>query len=337
MPARPRISHTAFIALALIVLFALALASLCIGDMRLTPAQILGGLLHRHDNVPSDSDSLTLATTVLWNMRLPRLIVAMLTGAALSASGLVMQAYFRNSLAAPGLLGVSAGGMTGAVIVIGAGLVTHSLLFLPAASIVGAFAATAAIIVLARRGAGTERLLLAGIALNAVLGALSSYVLSNLSLTFERNAQILFWLLGGLEDRTWEHAAIAAPIILFAALLWPLGRQMDLFSLGSDEAQSLGVDVRRLRRSLLVLSTILTALATAVAGTVGFVGLIVPHILRLMVGPEHKRLMPLSLIGGAAFVIACDLLGREMGGLRIGIVTSLIGGPFFLWLLRSQT
>jgi len=328
MPARSRISHPTLIALAVILLIVLAIASLCIGDMRLTPAQILNGLLHR--------DGSELASTVLWNMRLPRLIVAMLVGAALSASGLVMQAYFRNSLAAPGLLGVSAGGTTGAVIVIGAGLVTHSLLFLPAASIVGAFAATAAIIGLARRGAGTERLLLAGIALNAVLGALSSYVLSNATLTFERNAQILFWLLGGLEDRTWEHAAIAAPIVLFAALLWPLGRQMDLLSLGADEAQSLGVDVRRLRRSLIVLSTILTALATAVAGTVGFVGLIVPHILRLIVGPEHKRLMPLSLIGGAAFVVACDLLGREMGGLRIGIVTSLIGGPFFLWLLRKE-
>ena len=329
MPARSRISHPTLIALAVILLIVLAIASLCIGDMRLTPAQILNGLLHR--------DGSELASTVLWNMRLPRLIVAMLVGAALSASGLVMQAYFRNSLAAPGLLGVSAGGTTGAVIVIGAGLVTHSLLFLPAASIVGAFAATAAIIGLARRGAGTERLLLAGIALNAVLGALSSYVLSNATLTYERNAQILFWLLGGLEDRTWEHAAIAAPIVFFAALLWPLGRQMDLLSLGADEAQSLGVDVRRLRRSLIVLSTILTALATAVAGTVGFVGLIVPHILRLIVGPEHKRLMPLSLIGGAAFVVACDLLGREMGGLRIGIVTSLIGGPFFLWLLRRET
>jgi len=329
MPARTRISHPALLALATLILLALALASLATGDMPLTPAQILHALLH-----PTDT---TLATTILWNMRLPRLIVAILAGAALSASGLVMQAYFRNSLAAPGLLGVSAGGTAGAVIAIGAGLVTHTLLFLPAASIAGAFAATAAIIALARRGAGTERLLLAGIALNAVLGALSSYVLSNATLTYERNAQILFWLLGGLEDRTWEHAAIAAPIALFAALLTPLGRQMDLLSLGSDEAQSLGVDVPRLRRSLIILSTILTALATAVAGTIGFVGLIVPHILRLIVGPEHRRLMPLSLIGGAAFVVACDLLGREMGNLRIGIVTSLIGGPFFLWLLRRET
>jgi len=119
-------------------------------------------------------------------------------------------------------------------------------------------------------------------------------------------------------------------------LLWPLGRPMDLLSLGAREAQSLGVDVKRLRRSMIGLSTVLTALATAVAGTVGFVGLIVPHLLRLIVGPEHKRLVPLTLIGGAAFVLACDLIGRSAGGLRVGIVTSLIGGPFFLWLLRRQ-
>lgn len=190
--------------------------------------------------------------------------------------------------------------------------------------------------ILARRGAGTERLLLAGVALNALLGAVTSYVLTNFTLTYERNAQILFWLLGGLEDRTWSHVAIAAPIVLAAALLWPLARSMDLLSLGAPEAQSLGVNVRSLHRRLLVLSTVMTALATAVAGTVGFVGLIVPHLLRLIVGPEHRRLVPLSLIGGAAFMLACDLLGRAAGGLRVGIVTSLVGGPFFLWLLRRQ-
>jgi iron complex transport system permease protein len=163
-----------------------------------------------------------------------------------------------------------------------------------------------------------------------------SYVLSNFTITYERNAQIIFWLLGGLEDRTWEHAAMAVAVLPCAAWLWPLGRPMDLLSLGAPEAQSLGVDVRALRRKLLVLSTVMTALATAVAGMVGFVGLVVPHGLRLLVGPEHRRLVPLSLVGGAAFVLACDLLGRAAGGLRLGIVTALVGGPYFLWLLRRQ-
>lgn len=317
------------LALPLLVLLLglLALLSLAVGEVRLGPSELLAGLLRRDE----------FATTILWQIRLPRLGVAMLVGAALAASGLVMQAYFRNSLASPGLLGVSSGGAAGAVIAIGAGWAGASFLFVPLAAIAGALVATGAVVVLARQGAGTERLLLAGIALNALLGAVTSYVLSQATLTYERNAKILFWLLGGLEDRTWEHVAMAAPILLGAALLWPLGRPMDLLSLGWSEAQSLGVDVTRLRRRLLGLSTLLTALATAVAGTVGFVGLVVPHILRLLVGPEHRRLVPLALVGGAVFVIACDLTARAAGGLRLGIVTALIGGPFFLWLLRRQT
>ncbi len=303
------------------VLIVLALGS---GDLALTPSQVVAGLFKQDE----------LASTVVWQIRLPRVLVAVLVGAALAGSGLVMQAYFRNSLASPGLLGVSAGGAAGAVVAIACGLASVSLWFLPAAAMVGAFAATFAVIGLARGGASTERLLLAGVALNALLGAVTSYVLSHHTITFERNAQVLFWLLGGLEDRTWEHVWMAAPVVVFSMLLWPLGRPMDLLSLGEREAQSLGVDVGSLRRKLLVFSTILTALATAVAGTVGFVGLIVPHVLRLLVGPEHRRLVPLSIVTGAAFVLACDLIGKSLGGLRVGIVTSLIGGPFFIWLLR---
>lgn len=320
MPS-PRVARAA-LPVAIGLLAMLIVAALAVGDLPLSPARIWAGLWHRDE----------LAATILWTIRIPRLLVGIAIGAALSASGLVMQAYFRNSLASPGLLGVSAGGSAGAVVAIGLGWAT--MLVLPLCAIVGACAATGAVIVLARRGASTERLLLAGVALNALLGAVTSYVLTNFTLTYERNAQIIFWLLGGLEDRSWEHVAIAAPVVVTAALLWPLGRSMDLLSLGVAEAQSLGVDVRVLRRKLLGLSTVMTALATAVAGTVGFVGLIVPHVFRLLVGPEHRRLVPLSLIGGAAFVLACDLIGRAAGGLRVGIVTSLIGGPFFLWLLR---
>src|SRR5574344_280211 len=250
---------------ALTALLILALISLSVGDLRLGLGQIWDGLCFNDE----------LAATVLWKIRLPRLLVAMLIGAALSASGLVLQAYFRNSLASPGLLGVSSGAVAGAVVVIGAGLAGYSLMVVPTASVVGALVATGAVVLLARRGASTERLLLAGVALNALLGAVTSYVLSSFTLTYERNAQIMFWLLGGLEDRTWEHVAMASPIVLAAALLWPLGRPMDLLSLGEREAQSLGVDVRRLRRWMLALATLLTALATSVTGTVGFVGLIV--------------------------------------------------------------
>ena len=312
--------------LCILVLLVLVTVSLVIGDMPLTLTQVWQGLWRQDE----------LASTVVWQMRMPRLLCALLVGASLSSGGLVMQAYFRNSLASPGLLGVSSGGAAGAVIAIALGWSTLSIWTLPLAAIVGSTGALVAVIGLARSGASTERLLLAGVALNALLGAVTSYVLSMHTSIYERNSQILFWLLGGLEDRGWEHVLMASPIVIAAALLWPLGRQMDLLSLGASEAQSLGVDVTRLRRSLLVLAAVLTAIATAVAGTVGFVGLVVPHALRLLLGPEHRRLVPVSIVGGAAFVLGCDLICRSMGGVKLGIITSLVGAPFFLWLLRRQ-
>jgi len=321
MSDQPNPRQAAALALAIAALCLLLVVSLMVGEAKLTPAQVVSGLLRQEE----------FASVVVWQLRLPRLIVGGLVGAALAAAGVVMQAYFRNSLASPGLLGVSSGGTAGAVVAIAIGATASSLWILPLASIAGASLATLAVIGLARRGASTERLLLAGVALNALLGAMTTYVLS----AYERNTQILFWLLGGIEDRTWEHVAMASPIVVVGALLWPLGRPLDLLALGPREAQSLGVDVRVLRRKLLVASTLLSALATAVAGTVGFVGLIVPHLLRLAIGPEHKRLVPVSLVAGATFVIGCDIAGRLAGDLRLGIVTSLIGGPFFLWMLRK--
>jgi iron complex transport system permease protein len=289
-----------------------------------------------------------IALTVVRDFRLPRALVGLAVGAALGASGAVMQAFFRNPLASPGLLGVSSGGALGAVAVlalgpvlstglgVGLGFAAASMWALPVASVIGAFGATGAVILLAQSGAGTERLLLSGVALNALLGAGTSFLLTTTSGHFEVNAQILFWLMGGLENRSWEHVWMGVPAILAACLmLLPLGRAMNLLSLGEQSAQSLGVDVRRLRWQLIVLSTVLTALATAVAGIVGFVGLVVPHVLRLIYGPDHRRLLPYSMLGGASFLLLCDLVTRTFPlGLRLGVVTSLIGGPFFLWLLR---
>ncbi|MBK7292715.1 MAG: iron ABC transporter permease [Holophagaceae bacterium] len=316
----------------LLALLALTfLASLAFGELRLSFAQVLGALTNGTDEV---------ARTVVRDFRLPRALVGLAVGAALGASGVVMQAFFRNPLASPGLLGVSSGGALGAVAVLATGplfgFAAATMWALPLASVVGAFAATGMVLMLAQRGAGTERLLLSGVALNALLGAGTSFLLTTTAGHFEVNAQILFWLMGGLESRSWEHVWMGVPAILAACLLLlPLGRAMDLLSLGEQSAQSLGVDVRRLRRQLIVLSTILTALATAVAGIVGFVGLVVPHILRLAFGPDHRRLLPYSMLGGATFLLACDLVTRTFPlGLRLGVVTALIGGPFFLWLLR---
>ena len=260
---KPRLAIPAL--LALLVLLVLAfLASLAFGELRLSFQQVLGAL--------TGGGGDDIARTVVRDFRLPRALVGLAVGAALGASGAVMQAFFRNPLASPGLLGVSSGGALGAVAVLalgpmlgtGLGFATASMWALPLASIIGAFGATGAVIMLARSGAGTERLLLSGVALNALLGAGTSFLLTTTVGHFEVNAQILFWLMGGLENRSWEHVWMGVPAILAACLLLlPLGRAMNLLSLGEQSAQCLGVDVRRLRRRLILLSTLLTALLHA--------------------------------------------------------------------------
>ncbi len=303
-------------------------ASIIWGEVSLSFGELWEGLTHTDPVVQS----------ILWNIRLPRTLVAMTVGAGLSISGLMMQAYFKNPLASPGLLGVSTGGALGAVLYIGYGSNMLGMWGLPSASIAGAFLATLLVLSLSEIGLGTQRLLLAGIALNALLGAATSFVLSLSVSSFERSGQILFWLLGSLEDRTWEHVWVSLPpVVLLGFLITSMGSPMNLLSLGESGAQSLGVNVRQFRWKMIILSTVLTALATAVAGVVGFVGLIVPHILRLLLGPDHKRLIPCCLIGGAAFLLGCDLMSRVLNvGLRVGVITSLIGGPFFLWLLQKR-
>jgi iron complex transport system permease protein len=311
-----------------LLLLATALASLALGDARLGAGEVLAALAGRGGE---------LARTVVWDLRLPRTLVGMAVGAGLAASGVAMQAFFRNALASPGLLGVSAGGALGAVAALALGAAA-SVWTVPLASIAGAFLATGAVVLLARRGASPEHLLLCGVALNAIFGAGTSFLLALSAGQFQVSGQILFWLMGGIENRTWEHVWIGLPAVLLGcALLLPLGRSMNLLSLGEASAQSLGVDVRRLRWRLIVLSTVLTALATAVGGVVGFVGLVVPHLLRLGLGPDHRRLLPLSMLGGAILVLLCDLTTRFLpGGMRLGVMTALLGGPFLLWMLRRN-
>lgn len=315
-------------ALLTLLLVLAALASLTLGDANLRPAEVISALVQRNDS---------FASTIVWDIRLPRTLVGMAVGAGLAASGVVMQAFFRNALASPGLLGVSSGGALGAVAWMALGGAT-SLLMVPLASIGGAFLATGAVMLLARRGASPEHLLLSGVALNALFGAGTSFILGMTAGQFHMSGQILFWLMGGIENRSWEHVWMGLPgILVCCALLLPLGRAMNLLSLGETGAQSLGVDVQRLRWQLIVLSTLLTALATAVGGVIGFVGLVVPHLLRLAFGPDHRRLLLLAMLGGAAMVLLCDLPTRFMpSGMRLGVVTALAGGPFLLWLLRRR-
>jgi len=294
-----------------------------------------------------DQQSSTYRIVVL--VRLPGLMVAALVGAALATAGTTMQGLFRNPLADPGIIGVSAGASLGVVLAItqmvaisDLWLVTESntelLWRVPIAAFIGAMTASVVVYALSlQRGrVNLAALLLAGIALNAVLGAMTSLLLLRTA-DFEAVRAVLSWLVGSLEGRGWDYFHVVKwPIMFSSVLVMIFSRDLNLLLLGEESAQTLGVNVARVRLTLLALSSLLTASAVSVAGAIGFVGLIVPHMLRLMLGPDHRVLLPASILGGATFMILADALARSLIApeqLPVGTVTALLGGPFFLFLL----
>ena len=279
--------------------------------------------------------------TIIWSIRLPRVLLGALVGAALASSGAALQGVFRNPLADPGLLGVSAGGALAAVLAIVSGVAAISLWTLPAFAFVGSLGASVLIYGLAatRGRINPASLLLSGIAVNALLGAITSAVLLG---THDYNAimAILNWLVGGLAGRGWEHLTVAViPICAAMVGVFAYSRDLNLLLAGEETAQSLGVNVPQVRLILLALTAVMTGAAVSIAGGIGFVGLIVPHLLRLIVGPDHRVLLPTAALGGAVFLTLADTVARLMlppTELQVGIVTALLGAPFFLFLLWRQ-
>lgn len=276
--------------------------------------------------------------TVLITVRLPRVVLAALTGGGLAVAGAVMQGLFRNPMADPGIIGVSGGAAFGAVTALYTTGAAMAALLVPVAAFAGALGCALLVYVLATSRGHTpvSTLLLAGIAVAGIASAMTSFVLSLSLAEWEVGRQMLAWLMGGLEGRSWQHVAIAAPPVLLGSLwLLTYARDLDVMLTGEESAMSVGVDVPRVKRSLLALASLVTAATVAVMGVVGFVGLMVPHIVRLAVGPDHRRLLPTSFLGGAVFLLWADLAVRTLpfADLRLGVVTALTGGPFFLWLL----
>lgn len=275
---------------------------------------------------------------VFWYIRLPRLLIAILVGAGLAVAGTVMQGVFANPLADPGIIGVSAGASFGAVIAIGSGLSMVSALYMPLFAFLGACLAVTGIILLAAKGnrIDTSSLLLAGVAVSMFLGALTSGVLTFLN--EYRLREFLFWMIGGLSYRRWEHVQLAiGPIVIGIFILWFLARPLTIMALGDMKAQTLGLPVMAYRLLFLVVTSLVTATAVCVSGYIGFVGLVVPHIVRLLIGYDHRYLIPYSALTGAAFLVFCDTLGRVLLApveIRVGIMTAVIGAPYFLYLLR---
>lgn len=275
---------------------------------------------------------------VLTFVRLPRILVALLVGASLALAGTVMQGVFQNPLADPGIMGVISGSSLGAVIAVALGLTSVAVWYMPLFAFVGAFGALGLTLSLTyHQGRMNPKiLLLAGVAISILLGAFTSGILTLMS--EYRLKEFLFWMVGSLEYRRWEHVYVALPIIAVStSLLLALAKQLNTLVLGDTEARSLGMNVNRYRLVLLGLSALITAVSVCIGGSIGFVGLIVPHMMRLIIGPDHRYVLPLSAMGGAFFLLLCDTLGRTLFqpvDLRVGIMTAIIGTPYFLYLLH---
>ncbi|WP_177429421.1 MULTISPECIES: iron ABC transporter permease [Pseudomonas] len=325
--------------LALALLLIAVLAGVSIGETPIAPdvvLQVLANKLWAAGYVLDPIDE-----GIVWNYRLTRALVAAACGAGLATCGVILQALLRNPLADPYLLGISAGASTGAVLVallgVGAGLVTLS-----AGAFVGAMAAFALVIVLARlsgSASGTGQIILAGIAGSQLFNALTAFLITK-SASSEQARGIMFWLLGNLSGVRWPSVWLAVPVAVagLAVCLWHR-RALDAFTFGSDSAASLGIPVRRVQAVLVGCAALVTAVMVSLVGSIGFVGLVIPHAARLLLGTGHTRLLPASALGGALFLIGADVLSRTLikgQVIPVGVVTALVGAPVFALILIGR-
>lgn len=323
--------------LALAVIF-MALFSAGVGQMQISLPEILASIAHK---VGLDWGTLPkhpFAESALWTIRFPRVIMAIIVGAALAAAGVLMQGVFGNPLAEPSVVGVSSGAAAFACISIALGLSIFGPWTTVISAFIGGLIATGLVYFTARHGGRTEvvTLVLTGVAINAIAGAVIA-LMTFLSDTSARE-EIIFWQLGSLNGTMWNNVLSAGPITAIGvAIAFTTTRKLDLLSLGERPARHLGVNVELLRKEVIVIVAFLTSAAVAFAGIIGFVGLVVPHILRMALGPSHKLLLPASILGGALLLLIADTVARTLvpnADLPIGMLTALVGGPFFFWLIR---
>ena len=338
-----RIKAARPIVLASIVLVAAIVVGIGVGPVGLTPHQIVTALVarlpwHPHVSVPP------LDAAIVWQIRLPRVALGALVGSMLAGGGAAYQGIFRNPLADPYLLGVAAGAGLGATIVAVSG---GSLALTPPAAFAGAVVAVALTYLLGARAgrggespatrSGTSSILLAGIAVAAMLTAFQTYLQQEHTQTL---SIVYSWILGGLSAATWSDVWMILPYVAVAAIGLLIHRRfLDVLRVGETEATSLGVNVTQIRLIVVVAATLGVAAAVAVSGLIGFVGIIVPHAIRLTAGPSYRVLLPVSMIGGAAFLVLADVAARTVlapSEVPIGVITALTGAPFFLFVLRSR-
>ncbi|MFE9044300.1 FecCD family ABC transporter permease [Streptomyces sp. NPDC007818] len=311
------------------------LGSLALGSVRIPPGQVLDALTGRAAPSPY--------RTIVLDVRLPRVVLGTVVGAGLAVVGTVLQALVRNRLADPFLLGISSGASAGAVLVlvlgIGGGLTTT--LALPAGAFAGSLVALVLVYALARRGSTMTgpRLVLAGVAVSYILTALTTLVLVGAGRP-EHFQEALYWSFGGLGSARWDTLVLPTVVlVLGTGVLLVLARPLDLLLTGEEGATVLGLDTARFRAAVFLLASLVTAVMVAASGAVGFVGLMVPHAARLVVGASHRRLLPVAALGGAVALVVADLAARTVAApqdIPVGVLTALTGGPFFLWLMRRR-
>jgi iron complex transport system permease protein len=323
---------TAGLAVALVVAVLLAVG---LGTVWISPATTVR-LLAWKVGLAGPPPDVHAAAVILFDLRIPRVLLGMVVGAALAVSGTLFQAMFRNPMADPAIIGVSSGAALGAIAVL---LLGGGGLLVAGAAFAGATAVAFLVYRLARIGPSVQvaTLLLAGIAVAAVISAVISLVMA---FSGEQIRSIYFWLLGGLQARGWQALAAASPLVAVGVVLaLATVRDLNVVALGEERAAQLGVEVERFKRLTLATGALLAAAAVSVAGVIGFVGLMTPHILRLLLGSDHRRLLPATILGGATLMVLADLAARTVLApeeIPVGAVTALLGGPFFLYLLRRE-
>jgi iron complex transport system permease protein len=332
----PRLRAGVLLPVLVLLVVAATLAGIGLGAVRIAPQQTVAILLH-HAGIDLGIEYTRQQDAIVWVIRAPRVVLAILVGSALAVSGAALQGMFRNPLADPGLIGVSSGAALGAVASVALGISILGVATLPVCAFIGGVVASIIVYFVSRHDGRTEvvTLILTGIALNTMAGAMTgmlTYVASDTQLR-----AVVFWSLGSLGSATWRSVAAATPFIVLGLVLIPRwGGALNLFVLGEREAAHLGVDTDRVRMQLILVTALMTGAAVAVAGVVGFVGLIVPHLIRLIAGPNHRVLLPASALGGALLVLLSDLAARTIAApaeLPLGVITALLGGPFLLVLM----
>ncbi len=309
------------------------LAGVIVGPVMISPQRILA-------DVWGGDQLSAIQRVIVWQIRFPRVLLGLLVGSALAVSGAAMQGLFLNPLASPYVLGVASGASTGAALAIL--FAAGAALLLPVGAFIGAACAALIVYGLARsrsRKTSIFTLILAGVAVGALFSAITSFLIF-LSSGGEKLSDVLFWIMGGLGRADWQSVTILAPIVVVClGAVYVFARDLNALALGEEGAFHVGVNPESLYRWLLGLTTLLTAAAVSMAGTIGFIGLVIPHVMRLLIGPDHRRLIPASALAGGCFLIWSDMVARTAfapAELPVGVITAFFGAPFFLYLLKTR-